>query len=115
MGNKVDSLREELRSAQLNPTASTAAPAASTPEMVKKRSFDQLVKEVDQCFAELGRQVQREAKHRQSIEQQMQHLELAMPEYGGGGGGSLSHKAEADIDKRLSKCEAAANELKNDA
>ena len=112
--NKVESLREELRSAQLNPTASTAAPAASTPEMVKKRSFDQLVKEVDQCFAELGRQVQREAKHRQSIEQQMQQLELAMPEYGGGGGGSLSHKAEADIDKRLSKCEAAANELKKD-
>jgi hypothetical protein len=37
---------------------------SGTPEYVKKRSFDQLVKEVDQCFAELGRQVQREAKHR---------------------------------------------------
>ena len=66
--------------------------SSSSPEMVKKRSFDQLVKEVDQCFAELGRQVQREAKHRQSIEQQIQQLELAMPEYGGGGGNGISHK-----------------------
>ena len=37
-------------------------------------------------------QVQREAKHRQSIEQQIQQLELAMPEYGGGGGNGISHK-----------------------
>ena len=86
---KVEALKEELRNNQSNgPSGSTS----SGPEMVKKRSFDQLVKEVDQCFAELGRQVQREAKHRQSIEQQIQQLELAMPEFGAGGGGGLSHK-----------------------
>merc|ERR1712048_1010631 len=90
---KVESLREELRSAQLNAGPSSSGGSSSAPEMVKKRSFDQLVKEVDQCFAELGRQVQREAKHRQSIEQQIQQLELAMPEFGAGGGGGLSPKA----------------------
>ena len=54
---KVESLREELRSAQINPSGSSDKSSSSSPEMVKKRSFDQLVKEVDQCFAELGRQV----------------------------------------------------------
>ena len=86
---KVEALKEELRNNQSNGTSGSTS---SGPEMVKKRSFDQLVKEVDQCFAELGRQVQREAKHRQSIEQQIQQLELAMPEFGAGGGGGLSHK-----------------------
>merc|ERR1711990_371446 len=72
------------------------------PEMVKKRSFDQLVKEVDQCFAELGRQVQREAKHRQTMEAAIHQLELNIPEQ------SINSRHggfDPEVDKRLSKCE----------
>ena len=112
-----EALKEELRSVQKGGSGSSnsgGGGGGASPEMVKKRSFEQLVKEVDQCFDELGRQVQRESKHRQSIEQQVQQLELALPELGGAGAGGMSAKTEAEIDRRLSKCEASASELKKD-
>jgi len=77
--------------------------------MVKKRSFDQLVKEVDQCFAELGRQVQREAKHRQNMEEQidqLQHDALNPTESG--------TKLDDSVDKRLIKLENTVAETKKD-
>ena len=43
--------------------------SAKTSGVVAK--FEQLVKEVDQCFAELGRQMQRESKARHDFEQKI--------------------------------------------
>ena len=42
---------------------------AKTGAVVAK--FEQLVKEVDQCFAELGRQMQRESKSRHDFENKL--------------------------------------------
>ena len=67
--SKNEILSEELRSVKAHGGGGGSSSSSGNVEMVKKRSFDQLVKEVDQCFAELGRQVQREAKHRQNMEQ----------------------------------------------
>merc|ERR1712151_283059 len=82
--SKNESLSERVVSLESRPATSGGSGGSGNsgngPEMVKKRSFDQLVKEVDQCFAELGRQVQREAKHRQNIEAQIHNLEANGPE-----------------------------------
>ena len=43
--------------------------SAKTGAVVAK--FEQLVKEVDQCFAELGRQMQRESKSRHDFENKL--------------------------------------------
>ena len=106
MQDQIKQLQSDLKKKSDGSTSGTA----SGPEMVKKRSFDQLVKEVDQCFAELGRQVQREAKHRQTMEQAIHQLELNIPELGGSRQGGF----DPEIDKRLSKCENLASELKKD-
>ena len=63
---KSERKRNEVLEARLNNVEQNGSSNRITnsgqysPELVKKRSFDQLVKEVDQCFSELGRQVQRE-------------------------------------------------------
>jgi len=46
-----------------------AEDTAKTGAVVAK--FEQLVKEVDQCFAELGRQMQRESKSRHDFENKL--------------------------------------------
>ena len=54
-----DSLQEKIAAGGAPSSGSSFGQSGSkNTEYVKKRSFDQLVKEVDQCFAELGRQVQ---------------------------------------------------------
>ena len=83
----------------------------NSSDFVKKRSFDQLVKEVDQCFAELGRQVQREAKHRQNIEEtidQIQHDTMNPADAG-------SSKLDGSVEKRLIKLENSLAETRKDA
>ena len=110
--SKNESLSERVVSLESRPATSgssgTSGNSGNGPEMVKKRSFDQLVKEVDQCFAELGRQVQREAKHRQNIEAQIHNLEANGPEP------SRDHGFDPDVDRRLSRCENLAQEVKKD-
>ena len=89
--------------------SSSGSKNSSSGELVKKRSFDQLVKEVDQCFAELGRQVQREAKHRQNMEEQIDQIqhESMNPTQSG-------TKLDDDVDKRLIKLENTLSETKKD-
>ena len=58
---------------------------------------------------ELGRQVQREAKHRQNIETQLHNLETNGPEVS-----SRDHGFDPDVDRRLSRCENLAQEVKKD-
>ena len=53
-----DSLQDKLGGGAPSSGSSFGQSGSKSAEFVKKRSFDQLVKEVDQCFAELGRQVQ---------------------------------------------------------
>ena len=64
-----EQLRNEVR--QNKPTKEITI--GQPPEKMKtiETKFDQLVKEVDQCFGELGRQMQRETKARQEIEQKL--------------------------------------------
>ena len=64
-----DSLQEKIAAGGAPSSGSSFGQSGSkNTEYVKKRSFDQLVKEVDQCFAELGRQVQFRLKIRKKIE-----------------------------------------------
>ena len=114
--SKNESLSERVVSLESRPATSGGSGSGggsghsgNGPELVKKRSFDQLVKEVDQCFAELGRQVQREAKHRQNIETQLHNLETNGPEVS-----SRDHGFDPDVDRRLSRCENLAQEVKKD-
>ncbi|CAG5109609.1 Oidioi.mRNA.OKI2018_I69.chr2.g4129.t1.cds [Oikopleura dioica] len=77
-----------------------------SPELVKKRSFDQLVKEVDQCFSELGRQVKREAKGRANIEEQLDQIQ--------NNGNFPQPRNDPAMDQRIAKVEAALADLKKD-
>ena len=52
--SKNEILSEELRSVKAHGGAGGSSSSSGNVEMVKKRSFDQLVKEADQCFAELN-------------------------------------------------------------
>jgi len=114
MQDQIKQLQTDLKKEKLRNDGGAGSGSGGTssgPEMVKKRSFDQLVKEVDQCFAELGRQVQREAKHRQTMEAAIHQLELNIPEQ------SINSRHggfDPEVDKRLSKCENLASELKKD-
>ena len=123
MSDEIKILQKELKAerkrndalidkmAQLGATGiiPSATGGKNSSDFVKKRSFDQLVKEVDQCFAELGRQVQREAKHRQNIEETIDHIQHDTMNP------VESSKLDGNVEKRLIKLENSLAETRKDA
>ena len=59
-------IRGELRNMKPNREISITQPSEGSKRSLENR-FEQLVKEVDQCFGELGRQLQRESSARQEL------------------------------------------------
>lgn len=66
--NENDKIKEELRNTKPKKEINIGKPCDTRTPKGLENKFDQLVKEVDQCFGELGRQMQRETKARQEIE-----------------------------------------------
>ncbi|CBY09707.1 unnamed protein product [Oikopleura dioica] len=88
-------IRGELRNMKPNREISIAQPSEGSKRSLENR-FEQLVKEVDQCFGELGRQLQRESSARQELTTKLNNLSTAGP--------------SAEIEEKLSKIENSIKE-----
>ena len=88
-------IRNELRNMKPTREISITQPSEGSKRSLENR-FEQLVKEVDQCFGELGRQLQRESSARQELATKMKS--------------SVISGESPEIEEKLSKIEHSIKE-----